>query len=147
MAVNWRPPFLTGGLVRAVIVWVQLLFTHFCRRCRHVFRRLWITDFGKEHWIRFFLFSPNRRWLFLPTISVYRYNVCRPPLHNKKRVSQTPRSSRQAHSRAPFHYERASANGTNPAPPLEDESTCSILVLLSDRRGRTQGWHILRGFD
>lgn len=54
MAVLRRPPLLTGGLVRSVMVWVLLLSTDFRRRSRHDFRILTVLNSSKIYpvWLK-----------------------------------------------------------------------------------------------
>ncbi|KAA8592447.1 hypothetical protein FQN60_017902 [Etheostoma spectabile] len=95
MAVNRRPPFpLTGGFVRSVMVRVQLLFTHFCRRGRHVF-----ASWGE---LKF---------------SVQKPTTCCCP-HNVAADERGSHSNRR--SRAPFNTNAPRRMEKRRAPPLKE---------------------------
>lgn len=100
---------LTGGLVRSVMVRVQLFFTAFCRRGRHVFRS-WGNSLESDKEADCFesSFSLNRRPLM-------RRKVQRAQANNVLLCTQCScrraRKSQQAPLTRSFHYERASPNG------------------------------------
>lgn len=137
MAVNRRPPFpLTGGFVRSVMVRVQLLFTHFCRRGRHVFAS-WGNLQTSERIARSFEsgFSPNRRTLI-------RRKVQRGEANNVLLSTQCScrgaRKSQQPPLTRSFHYERASPNGAEKSSASQNRShysapICSFTPLSSPK--------------
>lgn len=100
---------LTGGLVRSVMVRVQLFFTAFCRRGRHVFRS-WSNSLERDKEADCFpsSFSLDRRPLM-------RRKVQRAQANNVLLCTQCScrraRKSQQAPLTRSFHYERASPNG------------------------------------
>lgn len=111
---------LTGGFVRSVMVRVQLFFTDFCRRGRHVFgskSNLQKPD-KKAGWFEPG-FSLNRRTLI-------RRKVQRAEANNVLLSTQCScrwaRKSQQALLTRSFHYERASPNGDETSSASQNRS-------------------------
>ena len=117
---------LTGGFVRSVMVRVQLLFTHFCRRGRHVFAS-WVNLQTSGEIAGSFEsgFSLNRRTLI-------RRKVQRAEANNVLLSTQCScrgaRKSQPALLTRSFHYERASPNGAETSSASQNRSHYSAPI-------------------
>lgn len=108
---------LTGGFVRSVMVRVQLLFTHFCRRGRHVFASSGNLQTSEKIAGSFESgFSLNRRPLIRRKVQRAKPTTCCFP-HNVAADERGSHSKRC--SRAPFITNAPRRMEKRRAPPLK----------------------------